>query len=59
MPYIIFGLALGTFVGGLIERYHKQEETSWINPSYLFALSGILFLIFGYVAWPLLVEIFS
>lgn len=59
MPYIIFGLALGTFVCGLIEYFHKPEETSWIKPSYLFALSGILFLVFIYVAWPLLEQVFA
>lgn len=59
MAYLIFGLALGTFVCGLIEYYHKPEEVSWINPSYLFSLSGLGFLLFIYVAWPLLIEIFS
>lgn len=59
MPYLIFGFALGTFVCGLIEKFHKPDEAGWIKPSYLFTLSGIGFLIFVYVAWPLLVEVFS
>ena len=59
MPYLIFGFAIGTFVCGLIEHFHKTEEASWIKPSYLFALSGLGFLAFIYVAWPLLRQIFS
>jgi hypothetical protein len=59
MAYLIFGFALGTFICGLIEKFHKPDEASWIKPSYLFTLSGIGFLIFIYVAWPLLVEVFS
>jgi len=59
MAYLIFGFAIGTFVCGLIEYFHKPEEASWIRPSYLFALSGIGFIIFIYVAWPLLMVIFA
>jgi len=59
MAYLIFGFAVGTFVCGLIEYFHKSEEASWIKPSYLFVLSGIGFLIFIYVGWPLLVQVFS
>lgn len=59
MVYLIFGFALGTFVCGLIEYYHKPEEVSWISPAYLFGFSGIIFLIFIYEAWPLIARIFS
>jgi hypothetical protein len=59
MEYLIFGFATGTFVCGLIEHFHKSEEASWIRPSYLFGLSGIGFLVFIYLAWPLLVQVFS
>jgi len=58
MAYLIFGFAVGTFVCGLIEHYHKTEEASWIKPSYLFALSGIGFLVFIYVGWPILRRLF-
>lgn len=58
MPYLIFGFALGTFVCGLIEYFHKTDESSWIKPSYLFALSGIGFLVFVYVGWPILTRLF-
>ena len=53
MPYLIFGLATGTLVCGLIAKYH-DKESSWINPSYLFGLSGILYALFILVGWPLL-----
>ncbi|NGP88114.1 hypothetical protein [Fodinibius halophilus] len=59
MPYLIFGFAVGTFVCGLIEHFHKPEQAGWIKSSYLFGLSGIIFLIFIYEAWPLLVQVFS
>jgi len=59
MPYLIFGFALGIFVCGLIEKFHKAEENSWIKPSYLFGLSGLGFLVFIVVAWPLLKQIFA
>ncbi|WP_138430060.1 hypothetical protein [Fodinibius saliphilus] len=59
MHYLIFGFAIGTFVCGLIEHFHKPDESGWIKPSYLFALSGAIFLVFIYVAWPLLIQVFS
>lgn len=58
MAYLIFGFAVGTFVCGLIEYFHKSEEASWIKPSYLFGLSGIGFMIFIYVGWPILKGLF-
>lgn len=58
MAYLIFGFAVGTFVCGLIEHFHKTEESSWIKPSYLFGLSGIGFLTFIYVGWPILKRLF-
>lgn len=58
MSYLIFGVALGTFICGLIAKYHTRE-TSWIKPKYLFLLSGLIFLIFIYLAWPLLLNIAS
>lgn len=59
MPYLIFGFALGIFVCGLIEKFHKTEENSWIKPSYLFGLSGLGFSLFVVTAWPLLKEVFK
>lgn len=58
MPYLIFGFALGTFICGLIAKFHKQES-AWINPIYLFLLSGLIFLAFVYIAWPILERVFT
>jgi hypothetical protein len=57
MPYLIFGFAVGTFVCGLIAKYY-DKESAWIKPNYLFLLSGLIFLAFVYVGWPLLEGIF-
>lgn len=54
MTYFIFGLSVGVLVSGLIEKYHKNEATNWITPSYLFLLSGIAFLVYIYLDWPTL-----
>lgn len=59
MAYLIFGLAIGTFISALIEKYHKTDKTQLIPASYLFILSGILFLVFLYVGWPLLKQAFT
>jgi len=59
MPYLIFGFALGIFVCGLIEKFHKTEENSWINSFYLFGLSGLGFLLFIFAAWPILKRLFA
>lgn len=59
MSNLIFGLAIGAFVCGLIEKFHKSEGASWIRPSYLFGLSGVGFLVFIYLAWPQLEQLFS
>jgi len=59
MTYFIFGFAVGVFVSGLIEKYHKNEATNWISPSYLFLLSGVTFLIYIYLDWPTLQEVFE
>ena len=53
MAYLIFGLATGTLVCGLITKYH-DKESAWINPSYLFGLSILLYILFVWVGWPLL-----
>lgn len=59
MAYLIFGFAIGTFICGLIEKYHKPDKASWINPKYLFLLSGLIFLLFIYIGWPLLEQVIS
>lgn len=59
MAYLLFGFALGTFICGLIEKYHKSEVASWVEPKYLFLLSGLLFLLFIYIGWPLLECVFT
>ncbi|TYP95519.1 hypothetical protein LX73_0826 [Fodinibius salinus] len=59
MAYLIFGLATGTFVCGLIEHFHKDDQSSWIKPSYLFGISGLGYASFLYFAWPLLQQVFS
>jgi|GEM_PF-2234543 len=59
MTYFIFGFAVGIFVSGLIEKYHKNEATNWINPSYLFLVSGIAFVIYLYLDWSTLRQVFD
>lgn len=59
MTYFIFGFAVGIFVSGLIEKYHKNEATNWINPSYLFLISGIAFVIYLYLDWSTLQQVFD
>lgn len=59
MTYLIFGFAIGTFICGLIEHFHKPVESGWIQSKYLFLLSGIGFLFFIYTAWPLLKQLFG
>ncbi|MDZ7659286.1 hypothetical protein [Fodinibius sp.] len=59
MTYFIFGFAVGVFVSGLIEKYHKNEATNWINSSYLFLISGITFVIYIYLDWSTLQEVFE
>lgn len=56
--YIIFGVATGLLVCGFIEHFHK-EESGWIKPIYFFGLSAAGYLLFIYLAWPLLKQIFS
>lgn len=43
MMYFLLGLALGTFVSGLIAKYY-DKQSNWISPVYLFSLSGLLVL---------------
>lgn len=59
MPYLFFGFAIGTFVSGLIEKFHKKEATNWIKPSYLFLISAISFFIFIYIEWSTLQRAFN
>jgi multisubunit Na+/H+ antiporter MnhE subunit len=58
LAYVIFGFAVGTFVCGLIAKFHKKES-SWIEAKYLFLLSGVTFLLFVYVAWDILKGVFT
>ena len=58
MPYLIFGFSVGTFVCGLIEKFHKKGP-SWTKPSYLFLVGGLIFLFAAYLGWPLLQRAFS
>lgn len=59
MPYLLFGIAIGAFVSGLIEKYHKPEEESWIKAKYLFGFSALSFIAFLYTGWPLLKRMFE
>lgn len=59
MGYLFFGLAIGTFVSGLIEKFYKKEVTNWINPRYLFLVSGFFFVIFTYIEWPVIQKAFE
>ncbi len=59
MTYFIFGFAVGAFVSGLIEKYHKNKQTNWIKPFYLFLLSSILMLIFIYIERFTLQKVFE
>lgn len=58
MFYFLFGITLGTFFSALITQYYS-EEARWIEPVYLFWLSGILLIITVYIGWPLLQRVFS
>lgn len=59
MGYLVFGFAIGLLVCGFIEKFHKQEQTSWIKPSYLFLLSAIGFAIFILLEWVTLKQVVS
>lgn len=59
MGYLVFGVAVGILVSGLIEKYHKKEPTNWVNPSYLFLLSAISFAIFILLEWVTLKQVFN
>jgi hypothetical protein len=59
MAYFIFGFAVGALISGIIEKYHKNEATNWIGPSYLFLLSGLAFLIYIYLDWSTLQVVFK
>lgn len=58
LAYVIFGFAVGTFVCGLIAKFHKKES-SWIDAKYLFLISGITLSVFVYIAWDILQKAFS
>ncbi len=59
MGYLIFGFAIGTFVSGLIEKFNKKEATNWIDPRYLFVLSGLFFAVFMYLEWEQIQQVFQ
>lgn len=44
MVYLLSGLAIGTFVSGLIAKFYSRES-NFMSPKYLFGLSGLLLLI--------------
>lgn len=44
MFYLLLGLAMGTFVAGLIARIYTRES-SWLPSKYLFGLSLLFLLI--------------
>ena len=48
MAHFILGLATGTLISGLITKYY-EKGTSWINPAYIFVLSGALYLLFIWI----------